>query len=118
MKTLPSFIKIPVHSFCALITNSSSEIFVSAGDDTVQTVKEIINHLLTIGNSEFKADDLFIFKLKDTHTQDDPEYQSEESMYIVLEVKAKDKENKLAKETAKLLTKLQTTFSGEDISSY
>ena len=51
-------ILIPIHSFVALITNSSSEVFISATEDTVQTAKDIINSF-TGG----KYDELFDVKL-------------------------------------------------------
>lgn len=54
---------IPVHSFVDLITNSSSEIFVSADQDTVNAVKKLVNTLLTAGGGKLTADDLFTFKL-------------------------------------------------------
>ena len=50
---------IPVHSFVDVITNSSSEIFISADDGTVKAVKELINNLLKGVGSDKTADDLF-----------------------------------------------------------
>lgn len=50
---------IPVHSFVDLITNSSSEIFTSATEATVQTVKDIIAGILKTAGSKKTADDLF-----------------------------------------------------------
>lgn len=38
-------IKVPIHSFVDLITNSSSETFISATDKTVEAVYEIIDGL-------------------------------------------------------------------------
>ncbi len=55
MKTL----FIPIHSFVDVITNSSSEIFVSADDSTAKAVKELINHLLKGVGSPKTSDDLF-----------------------------------------------------------
>lgn len=54
---------IKIHSFVDLITNSSSEIFVRANDKTIETIKQLINGLLKMANSELTADDLFEFKL-------------------------------------------------------
>jgi hypothetical protein len=51
--------RIKIHSFVQLITNSSSEIFVSADDSTISGVKEIVNNLLKIGGSTLTFDDLF-----------------------------------------------------------
>jgi hypothetical protein len=56
-------IRISIHSFVALITNSSSEIFSSAGEATVQAAKEIVNNILAAGGSLAKCDDLFNVKL-------------------------------------------------------
>jgi hypothetical protein len=50
---------IKIHSFSALITNSSSEVFVSADQSTIDGVKEIVNNLLKIGGSTLAFDDLF-----------------------------------------------------------
>lgn len=55
MKTLI----IPVHSFVDVITNSSSEIYVSAGKSTVKAIKELVNNILLIAGSKQTADDLF-----------------------------------------------------------
>lgn len=55
MKTLI----IPIHSFVDLITNSSSETYISATSATVQSVKEIIKNLLSLADSSKTADDFF-----------------------------------------------------------
>ena len=52
-------IVIPVHSFVDVITNSSSEIFVSATDRTIEVAKNIVNEVLSAGGSLAKCDDLF-----------------------------------------------------------
>ena len=58
-------IYIPIHSFVDLITNSSSEIFISANKSTIKAFKEIIDSLLKISdpNTQFTADALFEFEL-------------------------------------------------------
>ena len=43
---------IPVFSFCDSISNSSSEVFISSGNQTVSTIKQIIEQLVDIYNSE------------------------------------------------------------------
>jgi len=58
-------LKIKVHSIVDLITNSSTEIYVYAGDYTLKSVKELIDSLLEIGGSIKKADDLFTFELSE-----------------------------------------------------
>jgi hypothetical protein len=54
---------IPIHSFVDLITNSSSEIFVSADQNTVKAIKKLVSGILTAGGSTKSADDLFEFEL-------------------------------------------------------
>jgi hypothetical protein len=55
---------IPVHSFVDLITNSSTEIYVSPTNKTVTTLKEIINEILRIGGSKQTCDDLVNISLE------------------------------------------------------
>ncbi len=50
---------IPVHSFVDVITNSSSEVFVSADEKTVEAVKDLIDNLLIGVGSDKRCDDLF-----------------------------------------------------------
>jgi hypothetical protein len=72
-------IRIKIHSFVDLITNSSSEVFVSATYSTVQTAKDIINNL-----TNYKCDELFEIKLVyseydyETKTYKDIEIDSDE----------------------------------------
>lgn len=61
MKTI---YKIKIHSFVDLITNSSTEIYIRASDKSIETLKKIIDNLLELGESKYKADDLFDFSLK------------------------------------------------------
>ncbi len=56
-------ITIPIHSFVDLITNSSSEIFVSADANTVKAVKKLIDNILKASGSDKTADDLFEISL-------------------------------------------------------
>ena len=46
-----------------IITNSSSEIYIFAGDSTVKAVKELVDNLLKGVGSEKTADDLFVFEV-------------------------------------------------------
>ena len=50
---------LKIHSMVDLITNSSSEVFVSADQSTIDGVKDIVNNLLKIGGSTLTFDDLF-----------------------------------------------------------
>jgi hypothetical protein len=53
-------IYIPFHSVIDLITNSSSEIFVSATEKTLEVVKDIISNALVLGGGDKTVDDLYM----------------------------------------------------------
>jgi len=124
---------ICVHSFVDLITNSSTEIFISATTHTVKAVKNLIDHLLGVGGSTLKADDLFEFsrvvedreaypsKWHDMESDEGKKIASEaEDDYespitIELRVKAKDSSNEAAVITAKLLQSLSSIFDVQAI---
>lgn len=55
-----TFVNVNVHSVVDLITNSSTEIFMSASDSAIQNVKEIIDAVLKASGSDKTCDDLFI----------------------------------------------------------
>jgi hypothetical protein len=57
-------IKLNIHSFVDLITNSSTTIYVQVHDKTIGLVEELINYFLKQGGSKKTASDLFEFKLK------------------------------------------------------
>lgn len=67
MKTLI----IPVHSFVDVITNSSSEIFVSASKQTVKAIENIVDHILALGGSSEKSKDLFKIELASGYLTED-----------------------------------------------
>jgi predicted transcriptional regulator len=50
---------IKPHSFIDIITNSSTEIYVSVGDWSVNTLKDLVNGMLKIAKSDKTCDDLF-----------------------------------------------------------
>lgn len=56
-------IKIKLHSEVDVITNSSTTIYTRVSSGGIDTVKDIVNTLLKIGNSELTADDLFTFEI-------------------------------------------------------
>ena len=58
-------ISIPVHSFLDLITNSSSETYVTSDRQTISSLKSIINTILKAGGSTKTCDDMFTIKLMD-----------------------------------------------------
>jgi len=70
---------IPVHSFVDLITNSSSEIFVSADQNTLNAIEALVQNILIAGGSTAKASDLFTFELSDNTVIINSKVESDES---------------------------------------
>jgi len=62
---------LKIHSFVDIITNSSSEIYVEATDNTVKNVKLLVNSLLRQAESKLTCDDLFEITLSETEESDD-----------------------------------------------
>ena len=50
---------IYIHSFVDLITNSSTEIYISATDKTIESIEKLVDNILSMGHSEYKCRDLF-----------------------------------------------------------
>lgn len=92
-------LRIPLHSFVDLITNSSSETFVAADRQTVSTLEDIIDVLLSSVGSDQKCHDLFRIGL-DT---EDGGY----GHYKILYVEARNPKCRLA---AKALDQLREAF--------
>ena len=69
-------LRIPLHSFVDLITNSSSEIFISATDSTVTAIRKLVDSLLLAGGSKFTVDEMFEITL-----EDNPHYEKEDQDY-------------------------------------
>lgn len=99
---------IRIHSFVDLITNSSTELFVSSSQHTVDGVKSVINAVLTMGGSTLKADDIFSFEL----SKDEDSY-SDYGDKMIMTVKSKDPESVEGKTAAKVLSNLTGLFSIE-----
>lgn len=60
---------IPIHSFVALITNSSTEIYVAVDQSTIDTIKELVNSLLRLGGcATVTCDDLFDISMTEPKT--------------------------------------------------
>ena len=121
--TLQDSYTIKIHSFIDLITNSSTEIYVAANEKTVESVKEIINGILSVGKSEYTCDDLFTVEidLEDFKNNDygdsgksyeewvkDHDYDDYRSIRLL--VKCKDINNPVGTTTAKLLSSLTSLF--------
>ena len=70
---------IPIHSFVALITNSSSETYVSADKNTVDAIRRLVDSILKSGGSDKKCDDLFKVELSDRKISVSPLIITEES---------------------------------------
>jgi hypothetical protein len=49
-----------MHSYIDVITNSSTEIYISTHSQSVEYVRGIINSVLKAGQSKYTCDDLFI----------------------------------------------------------
>jgi len=56
-------IKIPIHSMIDLITNSSTEIFVTS-DSSVKPAKELLSELLKINGSDKTVDEVFTLSVE------------------------------------------------------
>ena len=56
--------KLFIHSFSDVITNSSESIYISATEKSIVAVKEVINYFLQKAGSDKTADDLFTFELE------------------------------------------------------
>lgn len=116
-------ITLQIHSFVDLITNSSSEVFVSANDKTLGAIKKLVDNILAAAGSPLKADDLFEFKalvedddseLVDIATPEGAKYwkthkNSEYSPTLSVKVTAKAAANE-AKLAAKVLSSLNSLF--------
>jgi len=58
---------VPIHSVVDVITNSSTQIYVQFRESSIATIKELIDNILLIGNSDLKSDDLFEFEILDPY---------------------------------------------------
>jgi hypothetical protein len=103
-------LRISYHSFVDIITNSSTELFVSAGANTITGIKDIVNQLLKVQGSTKTADDLFIFELVDAENG----YGYKEDDAYDLLVTARSGEYV---EQAATLNKLQTLFRAVEMAN-
>jgi hypothetical protein len=131
-QTLKNKYTLHIHSFIDLISNSSSEIYVAAGDKTVKAVKEIIDNILALAKSDLTCDDLFTVEIdyKEYYTNygdydDEPskltpkqfyekDYSDESARNVSLLVKCTDPTSELGKKTAKVLSDLTGLFTIEE----
>jgi hypothetical protein len=104
-----------IHSFVDVITNSSSEVFVSASEKTIGVVKSIIQVFLNQAKITESVDELFDVKLVYRDYRDDEEVDIEgESEYkpsrVVITLKATQPSTDLVALT-EALKKLNGSFS-------
>jgi hypothetical protein len=83
-------IKLEIHSMVDLITNSSTEIFISANDNAEENVKKILQKILDVTGSTKKVDDVFEVKVK----HEDSCFAEEDVVKNILTVKLKDDDSK------------------------
>ena len=107
-------IRIPIHSFIDLITNSSTEIYIGTKEKTIEYAKEMIDKFLAEAGSDKKADDLFTFEqCDDVDKRDYPDdYSDDDDWYdriprgeLVIKSKAS------GKVVTELVGQLRTIFS-------
>ena len=96
---------IPIHSFVDLITNSSTEIFVKADNNTINAIKEMIDCILKATDSSLTADDLFEFSLSEEENRYSEWYSS-----VQMVVKAKQDSFNVNR-AAEILSHLRELFS-------
>lgn len=56
-------LEVPIHSFIDVITNSSTEMFVTASGRSVDMIKEMVQSIITLSGSDKKVDELFDIEL-------------------------------------------------------
>ena len=61
---------LDIHSFIDIITNSSTEIYVSVDNSAIQSIKELINGMLAYSNSNKTCDDIFDIKIIDAKIEE------------------------------------------------
>lgn len=132
-------ILIPFHSFVDLITNSSSETFISATEASVKTAKNLINEMLKAMGKTETADDLFNIGLTywvqqwEKTDDDGNEFKTEAARrkfcdeqdidihycknWSALKVTAKNGKDADLKHVARLLQNFGLTFEAREFSS-
>lgn len=96
-------LSVPIHSFVDLITNSSSEVYVTSDRKTVDAIKTLVNSVLAAGGSTKTCDELLDISL--TVEQGWGEYK-------VIHAVAKDPTSEAA---AHAIKTLNTAFQAEDV---
>ena len=112
---------VPIHSFIDVITNSSSETYITCNGKTIDVIKSVLKLFLENANIATPVDELFtvdlVYKWKD---KDDENYVCEvisdydEDGPTLLRVSLKDPTNPNFGELVKLMNKLNDAFTAEE----
>ena len=115
-------ITIRVHSFIDIITNSSTEIFVQANENTLKNIKSLIDSILTIGGSTLRCNDIFTMKVvkeKVNRYEDyddyEEDYDDDEYTWTNCLIKTKPLiDTKEAQLASSIIDNLYNLFEGEE----
>jgi len=117
-------ITIPIHSFVDVITNSSSEVFVTCNSKTIEVVKSIIKLFLENANISTPVEELFDVQLtydwregEDDEVCTNPDEQDWEAGPTSIRVSLKDPNNPNFGELVKLLNQLNGCFEGAEFAN-
>ena len=108
-------ITLKIHSFIDIITNSSTEIYIQASNNTIKSIKTLVDSILSIGDSKLKCDEIFTFKLKSTKEEDDDDDYYEYDVNVIANPLLETED---AKTAAKILSNLTGLFSIEASNNY
>ena len=101
--------KLRIHSFIDIITNSSTEIFIRATNNTIKNIQSLVNNLLSIANSNLKCEDIFIMSLSCDEDYDAEDYDADNTEINLKVNPIIDNEN--ARIASKILSDLTGLFS-------
>lgn len=108
---------IKVHSVSDLITNSSEQTYVMATENTIKTLNQLINNILSLGGSKLTCDQLFTIELNKKDLEErarrNTEYDAE---YYDVRLSAKSKiPGPLGEETERIIENLGSLFFVETV---
>src|ERR1019366_2959664 len=90
-------ITLKVHSFIDIITNSSTEIYIQASEKTMQSIKSLVNSILSIGDSKLTCDEIFTMELEsDKDDDDDDDYDSYYDVKVIVKSLLPSEDSKTA----------------------
>lgn len=110
---------IPIHSFIDVITNSSSETYVTCDKQTVTAIKNILKLFLENANIATPVDEIFDvtlhYKWKEDRIADGEDVdESYENGPVYFKVTVKKEHKKNYGELTKLMNKLNDVFNAEE----